>query len=38
VPVDLEMYRLKSRRETPGEDPPPDAAGAADDDDDEADG
>jgi class 3 adenylate cyclase len=36
VPADLEMYRLKSRRDTPGEDPPPDAAGA--DDDDEADG
>jgi class 3 adenylate cyclase len=31
VPADLEMYRLKSRRDTPGEDPPPDAAGAEDD-------
>jgi hypothetical protein len=35
VPADLEMYRLKSRRDTPGEDPPPDAADA---DDDETDG
>jgi hypothetical protein len=33
VPADLEMYRLKSRRGTPGGDPPPDTDEA-----DEADG